>query len=352
MNNLAISGWIPVGSKPDVEPLDFEVESGEIVSLLDLSPTSHRLSGLCLAGLEAISTGQVKFNNAEIFAASGLKRLHRIWYQGSEPRLFPELSVLENIQWICPEGALGILQAWSLKSLAAEPVGSLLPIDYVRVLLARIHAVEPQCLIFDFPEQMGVDFETGLMLLKKLFEQLASTNPVILILTRSSGLALALSQRVVVWNGRLVVQDGSPMEIYRQPQTLALANDLGVVNCIEGQLIRVGGGYAQVRTRSGEWKGVWMGEADALPGNPVYIVIRPESCRLEHYPSEENGIQGNLMAALYLGSMARYDFRAEDGTAFQVYETNPRFAGPYLPHGIYLSVDPDHVLIYPMLNEH
>ena len=112
--------------------------------------------------------------------------------------------------------------------------------------LARSLVVEPSILLLDEPlsnldaklrERMRVE-------LKDLQRRMGLT---FIYVTHDQAEAMALSDRIVVFNQGAVQQIGPPREIYERPANLFVADFMGLVNRLPGTLIAQVAGKARVR---------------------------------------------------------------------------------------------------------
>src|SRR5262249_51692609 len=96
-----------------------------------------------------------------------------------------------------------------------------------RVALARALVLRPRVLLLDEPLRKNLQVE-----LKALQSELGIT---FVFVTHDQEEALTMSDRVAVMNGGRVEQAGSPREVYEEPQTVFVADFLGVSNLLSGE---------------------------------------------------------------------------------------------------------------------
>src|SRR6185295_10361821 len=97
--------------------------------------------------------------------------------------------------------------------------------------------------------------------------------------THDQAEAMALSDRIAVLQGGVLLQTGSPREVYARPASREVADFMGLVNLLPARVVRVDSGEGLISVAGSE--PVPM----ALGGTPparsaVQVVIRPESLRL------------------------------------------------------------------------
>jgi iron(III) transport system ATP-binding protein len=114
--------------------------------------------------------------------------------------------------------------------------------------------------------------------------------------------AMTLSDRIVVMNEGIIEQIGSPVEVYRFPNSRFVANFIGRANFIDGVVLAQAGSELTVRS---------LGEAITLSnikrefqvGEDVTLIVRPEMIQIK----KTGGLyQGTIRRAVYLGDEIEY----------------------------------------------
>ena len=176
-----------------------------------------------------------------------------------------------------------------------------------RVALARALAYEPSVMLFDEPFT-ALDARTRVELRREVRRILRDADVAALFITHDQEEALELADRILVMNGGLVEQVGSPYDVYNRPGNEFVATFLGAANVLLGR-------WSQDRT----WVlGTALDPPDERPalveGQPVKVVFRPEDVEL--------GFRRDLLAARHPLSEAVVESvsyvgptRAPDGTA-------------------------------------
>lgn len=103
---------------------------------------------------------------------------------------------------------------------------------------------------------------------------------------------------------RQIMQEASPIEIYRAPKERFVANFIGLSNFLEGQVSRLpnGNGFGVVETKNGILHCILPPAARVK--DTVTIVIRPEDIVLSGPISnapKNNLLEGKVVAALFVG---------------------------------------------------
>ncbi len=146
--------------------------------------------------------------------------------------------------------------------------------------------------------------------------------------------ALTLSDRIAVMNGGIVEQVGTAQEIYEYPRTPFVAQFIGQVNSIEGEVrearadaIVVNGGSRRPMTIKPSRDGSRPLPA-ALHATPVKILVRPEKLKvLKSAPGpEQNAVEGTLKEVLYQGPVTQLFVQLKDSNAAPLIVSQPNTA--------------------------
>jgi spermidine/putrescine transport system ATP-binding protein len=164
------------------------------------------------------------------------------------------------------------------------------------------------------------------LLLKQVQDRV---NITFLYVTHDQEEAFAMSDRVGVMSDGLLVQVGTPQDIYRRPASLLVADFVGASNTL-GATLRGGTkvGYELELNADGRQL-VVPGCAGLTAGDAAAIVVRPEAMRLADAPGTT--LPGRLVDASFRGSQAVYTVAVEGCGELTVAETNP--AGPLPSRG-------------------
>jgi putrescine transport system ATP-binding protein len=247
--------------------------------------------------------------------------------------LFPHLDVARNV-------AFGLRQEGLPKPEIAERVTAMLALVKLegfekrkphqlsggqrqRVALARALVKRPRVLLLDEPlaaldKKLRGETQFELMHLR---ERLGLT---FLIVTHDQEEAMTVADRIGVMDQGRLIQVASPPEIYEQPNSRWVADFIGDVNLIEGQLAATGPTGSTIDSASvGKIEVGAMTEASA--GDTVWVALRPEKVRLA--PAAPAGALTNCVAGQiwdvgYLGDVSTYKVRLADGFVMKAAAAN------------------------------
>jgi len=259
--------------------VSLEVPQGRFTCLLGPSGCGKTTLLRTIAGLEKPDSGQVFLGAREITRLPPSVRGFGIVFQSYA--LFPNLTARENIAYGLGSRGMNpgmarkrvdeMLDLVGLESEADRYPSQLSGGQQQRVALARALAPSPELLLLDEPLS-ALDAKVRLRLrreLRSLQERLGITT---VMVTHDQEEALSIADEVVVMKDGVVMQKGTPMEIYDRPANPFVADFVGAVNFLE-----VAGGVTGIRP---EHVRVFSPDEMGLPAVIREIEFRGASCRL------------------------------------------------------------------------
>ncbi|MGH7846411.1 MAG: ABC transporter ATP-binding protein [Candidatus Binatia bacterium] len=300
-----------------VDNISFNVEEGRFYTLLGPSGCGKTTTLRCIAGLEKPDTGEIEVAGQKVFSSSSgtfapaYRRPIGMVFQSYA--IWPHLTVFENVAFPLRVGkqkfssdqirkkVRSAIEQVELGQMEGRMATQLSGGQQQRLALARALVREPQVLLLDEPlsnldaklrERMRVE-------LRELQRRLRITT---LYVTHDQIEALSMSNVIAVMSAGVIVQEGSPREIYLHPKTQFVAQFIGSTNQLSGKLQRAQAeGLAVVNTEVGEISCGIMN--DVPPDTAVVVVVRPESVVLHRSrPSDRpNVVEGKVATAMFLG---------------------------------------------------
>jgi putative spermidine/putrescine transport system ATP-binding protein len=211
-----------------------------------------------------------------------------------------------------------------------------------RVALARALAIEPRVLLLDEPLS-ALDAKVRLQLreqIRTLQQRLGTTT---LFVTHDQEEALSMADRVGVMRQGKLEQIAAPDELYDDPATAFVAEFVGVMNRIPGELqgsgtVSVLGGTVPVRSPGGQ------SAAEAVGGDrTVDVLVRPEGLTMQ---VGQNG-NGIVTTRNFLGSVTRVGVLLDGDVAVQVDKPSSEAAGLAPGTSVTVTLPPERVLVAP-----
>ena len=209
-----------------------EIKKGEVVSLIGPSGSGKSTFLRCLNYTEIPSFGEVYFKGQKLSEKEGKdfdinKVRASMGMVFQHFNLFPNMDVLDNIT-LAPMKAKGLSLSEAKKTAERllDKIGLSDKINAFpsqlsggqkqRVAIARALAMEPELMLFDEPTS-ALDPEMVKEVLL-VIKELVSEGMTTVIVTHEMNFAQDISSRVIFMDQGLIVEEGSPMEIFTQPK--------------------------------------------------------------------------------------------------------------------------------------
>ncbi|HWS49564.1 MAG TPA: ABC transporter ATP-binding protein [Microbacterium sp.] len=217
-----------------------QVAAGEIVAVMGPSGAGKSTILQALAGLQKLTAGEIAVDGrivdrvaAPRVRASPMDR--GIVLLGQDARLFPHLSVRENVAFgprsagVDARTARAAADEWLVR-VGLAGAGDRMPRELSggegqRVAVARALAASPRVVLLDEP-LVALDPETAGDIRRMLRDQLAGTTTV--AVTHDAADAIALAERLIVVESGRVTQAGPVREVLSAPASGFVASIAGV----------------------------------------------------------------------------------------------------------------------------
>ncbi len=308
-----------------VHKVNLDIEKGELVTLLGPSGCGKTTTLRMIAGFEFPTEGEIILDGQAINSLPPHKRDMSMVFQSYA--IFPHLNVFENI-------AYGLNVQRLSKAVIKERVDKVLGLVHLegygdraptqlsggqqqRVALARALIMEPKVLLMDEPlsnldAKLREEMRTEIRRIQK------EMNITSVYVTHDQIEAMTLSDRIVVMNLGVIEQIGTPMEMYRYPNSRFVANFIGRANFVTGIVEEQNKDALTVKT---------LGEVIPLKNvtrifkkqEAVTLIVRPEMIRVKKTGELFKGI---IRRAVYLGNVIEYDVEV-GGQLITGLETDP-----------------------------
>jgi putative spermidine/putrescine transport system ATP-binding protein len=311
------------GTTRALDGLSLRLAPGELVALLGPSGCGKTTALRIVAGFETADSGTVEVDGRDVSPVPAAKRDMGMVFQSYS--LFPNMSALDNVGFGLrmrrrgsaerQRRAAGVLDMVGLAGQAKQYPHQLSGGQQQRVALARALAIEPRVLLLDEPLS-ALDAKVRLQLreqIRSLQQRLGTTT---LFVTHDQEEALSMADRVGVMRDGRLEQVATPDELYDRPATAFVAEFVGIMNRIPGDMLELlGGARGLTADLTGGRPGGSGGEVDAL--------VRPEGLRIAASPTG-NGI---VVSRTFLGQLTRVSVRLSGDVVVQVDQQSTEAAG-------------------------
>lgn len=217
------------GSNEVLKGIDLEVAEGEVVCIIGPSGSGKSTLLRCLNKLEEVTDGQVLIDGQDITEkTTDINKIREeIGMVFQHFNLFPHLSVIDNITLAPVElkrenketakaRALELLETVGLSEKADAFPSSLSGGQKQRVAIARALAMNPEIMLFDEPTSALDPEMVGDVL--EVMKKLAKQGMTMVVVTHEMGFAREVGHRVIFMDGGYIVEEGTPTEVFGNPQ--------------------------------------------------------------------------------------------------------------------------------------
>ncbi|HRF52528.1 MAG TPA: amino acid ABC transporter ATP-binding protein, partial [Trichococcus flocculiformis] len=205
------------------------VAEGEVVCIIGPSGSGKSTLLRCLNKLEEVTDGHVLIDGQDITEKTTdiNKVREEIGMVFQHFNLFPHLSVMDNITLAPVElkrenketakaRALELLETVGLSEKADAFPSSLSGGQKQRVAIARALAMNPEIMLFDEPTSALDPEMVGDVL--EVMKKLAKQGMTMVVVTHEMGFAREVGHRVIFMDGGYIVEEGTPTEVFGNPQ--------------------------------------------------------------------------------------------------------------------------------------
>ncbi len=310
--NIALS----YGNTQVLKDITLSIEPGEFFALLGPSGSGKSTLLRLIAGFNFAQSGLLTIDGEEITQLPPWQRNIGMVFQNYA--LWPHMTVEKNVAFGLEERKLprakiakkvsDVLALVGLSEFAHRRTNQLSGGQQQRVALARTLAIEPKVLLLDEPLS-NLDAKLRVQMrqeLKSLQHRLGITT---IFVTHDQEEALSTCDRIAVMDQGVIQQIGTPMQLYDTPVNRFVANFVGTINFIEGDI---------EHTQSGAMFSSKLLGRISLPKHPpsaslfrATMALRPHTISISaaSHPVTTTlpiNVTGQILDREFLGEFVRY----------------------------------------------
>ena len=243
--------WKNFGDFTALKEISLEVVEGEFLCFLGPSGCGKTTLLRAIAGLDLQSAGKVEQAGKDVSNLPPAERDFGIVFQSYA--LFPNLTIEKNIAYGLENAKRSnaeikarvaeLLELVGLPEQGKKYPAQLSGGQQQRIALARAIATNPGLLLLDEPLS-ALDAKVRVFLRHEVKELQRKLGITTVMVTHDQEEALSMADRIVVMNHGTIEQVGTPLEIYRDPANLFVADFIGSMNQMpataEGDRVRIG----------------------------------------------------------------------------------------------------------------
>jgi ABC-type polar amino acid transport system ATPase subunit len=217
------------GSLEVLKGIDCHIDKGECVCVIGPSGSGKSTFLRCLNLLETPTKGDIVIDDMHLtekdFDVDAMRK--RVGMVFQHFNLFPHLTILENVT-LAPirhkmmteeqakEKAMELLNRVGVGDKADNYPAQLSGGQKQRVAIARSLALSPEVMLFDEPTSALDPEMVGEVL--EVMKQLAQEGMTMVVVTHEMGFAREVANRVFFMDGGVILEEGTPEQIFDHPQ--------------------------------------------------------------------------------------------------------------------------------------
>ena len=296
-----------------VHDVSLNIEPGSFVTLLGPSGCGKTTTLRMIAGFESPDEGEIYLGKEPINALTPNKRDTAMVFQSYA--LFPHYNVYDNVAYglrlrKVPKAEMHeriekILDLVELSGMEQRMTNQLSGGQQQRVALARAMVVEPSVLLFDEPlsnldAKLRVSMRTEI---RRIQQQLGITA---VYVTHDQAEAMAISDSIIIMNKGVIAQMGTPEEVYYHPSSEFVADFIGEVNFLEGDVTATDGATCTLNIAG---RPVRVDNPSGFPvGKRCKVVLRPEAGIL----ADTGDLPCRVVLSRFMGAYQNYHLMVGD----------------------------------------
>ena len=310
------------GTTLAVNDVSLKIGEGEFFFLLGPSGCGKSTFLRIVAGFYKPDTGELRFDDTVMNNVPPHQRNTGMVFQNYA--LWPHMSVAENIGYGLTLRKLEkgeqqekidrALEMVQMEGYHDRAVNTLSGGQQQRIALARALVIEPSVLLLDEPIS-NLDAALRQQMRDEIKQIHDRTNITMFYVTHDQVDALSMADRMAIMQDGVIIQVGTPREVYQFPRNAFVASFVGETNFISGKVQNVSNGTATIETPVGTLHSEAVYH-EFTQGATVRCSIRPEALVIDGVQNgsspAENRINAEVTVVNYLGRVEEYQLMAAD----------------------------------------
>jgi len=292
------------GALDVVKRLDLSIAPGEFLVLLGPSGCGKSTILKMLAGIEDPTAGELAVNGKLVNYALPRDRDVAMVFQNYA--LYPHMNIADNIAYPLKSGRRGAMSKAEIAEKVREAAALVEIVDQLekypealsggqrqRVALARALVRDPAAFLMDEPLS-NLDAQLRDTMRHQLIKLHRRIGKATIYVTHDQLEAMTMADRIVVMNGGVVQQSGTPEEVFHKPANLFVAGFVGYpkMNFFKGRSLGEG------RVAVGEFELTTTCKVGPA-GTPVTVGLRPSDAQSD---ATANAIAGTVSDVEFTGA--------------------------------------------------
>lgn len=314
-----------------IKCVNLKINDGEFVSFLGPSGCGKTTCLRMIAGFEHQDRGSIIYNGKPLDGLPAHKRKLNTLFQNYA--LFPHMTVFENIAYglkaqgvkkseIAPR-VMEALEMVHLKGFEDRYPAEMSGGQRQRVAIARAVINRPPLLLLDEP-LTALDAKLRIAMRYELRSLQRKLGITFIYVTHDQEEAMTMSDRIVIMNGGVVEQEGTPSEIYYHPKTKFVSSFIGETNLFDAVATKCGGKLLSLEGEAGTSIGI--DDETFRDGAVVNVSVRPDKVCWKNSSDESDknipegfvGFTGTVKDVIFSGSLTKVFVELSNGAEFKI----------------------------------
>lgn len=295
MSSITLSGLTKkFGDFTAIKSMELEVKNGEFLALLGPSGCGKSTTMNIIAGMESPTQGSVSFDDRDVTNVPMHKRGVGFVFQNYA--IFTHMSVYDNLAYgprmhnmsksEVDDKVRSMAKFLELTSMLDQPTAGLSVNILQRIAIGRSAILEPAIFLLDEPLS-NVDAAFRAVMRQELKQLQRRFKQTMVYVTHDQLEAMTMADRIAVMDHGVLLQVGTPIDVYDNPRNLFVAQFIGSpgMNILNGELAeRDGAIFVDLADGIGSLALEGSVAEEALSGNEKEVVcgFRPEEVRFGH----------------------------------------------------------------------
>ena len=263
-----------------------------------------------IAGFEQSQSGELFIDVKEVSKLNPWERDVGLVFQNYA--LWPHMTVFKNISFGLEEKKVPkneindrvdeVLELVGMQELKHRYPYQLSGGQQQRVALARTIVVRPKVLLLDEPLS-NLDAKLRNQMRIELLELHNKLQITTIFVTHDQEEANSISDNIAIFNEGIIQQVGAPIDLYNNPENLFVANFLGTINVLNGEI------------QNGSFKSVNNFELKNIKSEnkmKCSLLIRPQNISFIRRSDSDQAFKGKIEGKEFLGNIIRYQVLLND----------------------------------------
>ena len=263
-----------------------------------------------IAGFEQSQSGELFIDGKEVSKLNPWERDVGLVFQNYA--LWPHMTVFKNISFGLEEKKVPkneindrvdeVLELVGMQELKHRYPYQLSGGQQQRVALARTIVVRPKVLLLDEPLS-NLDAKLRNQMRIELLELHNKLQITTIFVTHDQEEANSISDNIAIFNEGIIQQVGAPIDLYNNPENLFVANFLGTINVLNGEI------------QNGSFKSAKNFELKNIKSEnkmKCSLLIRPQNISFIRRSDSDQAFKGKIEGKEFLGNLIRYQVLLND----------------------------------------